>query len=183
VGKTTVLTKTVELLKARGVDVGGMVSLEARRNNVRVGFEIVDLHNGGRGWLAHINGIGPSVGKYHVKLPDLENIGVNAITEATQHCQVVAIDEIGPMELISKQFKHAVTAALENAKPVLAVVHAKAKDSLITLAKQRSDATVYAVTPNNREDLPPLLAEHIWSLLEIECRNYRGEGHRAFSAS
>ena len=81
VGKTTVLIKTVDALKAKGVSVGGMISREAREGNVRVGFEIIDLTNGKHGWLAHINQkSGPQVGKYHVNLADLEKIGAAAIT-------------------------------------------------------------------------------------------------------
>ena len=75
VGKTTVLTKTVDALKAKGISVGGMISREVREGNVRVGFEILDLTNGKRGWLAHVKGLGPQVGKYHVNLDDLDNIG------------------------------------------------------------------------------------------------------------
>ena len=59
VGKTTVLTKTVDALKAKGVSVGGMITREVRKDNVRVGFEIVDLTSGKHGWLAHINGQRP----------------------------------------------------------------------------------------------------------------------------
>ncbi len=67
--KTTVLTKTVDALKAKGFIAGGMISREAREGNVRVGFEIVDLTHGKYGWLAHINQKrGPQIGKYHVNL-------------------------------------------------------------------------------------------------------------------
>ena len=52
VGKTTVLTKTVDALKAKGINVGGMISREVREGGVRVGFEILDLSSGKRGWLA-----------------------------------------------------------------------------------------------------------------------------------
>ena len=55
VGKTTVLIKTVDSLKAEGISVGGMISREAREGNVRVGFEIIDLTNDKHGWLAHVN--------------------------------------------------------------------------------------------------------------------------------
>ena len=109
-----------------------MISREVRKDNVRVGFEIVDLTSGKHGWLAHVNGSGPQVGKYHVNLDDLNNIGAAAITQALEKCSVIAIDEIGPMELFSQKFKQAVTQALESEKLVLAVVHAKAKDPLVT---------------------------------------------------
>lgn len=151
IGKTTVLIKTVDALRAKGISVGGMISREVREGNVRVGFEILDLTNGKHGWLAHVNQkSGPQVGKYRVNLGDLENIGTQAILDAIEKCDVVAIDEIGPMELYSQKFKQAVKQALESQKLVLAVVHAKAKDPLMTLAKQRGDAMIFTVTLDNR---------------------------------
>ena len=152
VGKTTVLIKVVDSLKVKGVSVGGMISREAREGDVRVGFEIIDLTNGKHGWLAHVNQKGgPQVGKYHVNLQDLDNIAATAITEAVDRCEVVAIDEIGPMELFSQKFKQAVKQALESKKLVLAVVHAKAKDPLINAAKQRADAEIFTATLANRD--------------------------------
>ena len=162
VGKTTVLIKAVDALKAQGVSVGGMISREAREGNVRIGFEIMDLTNSKHGWLAHVNQrTGPQVGKYHVNLQDLENIGAKAITEAMEKCDAVAIDEIGPMELFSQKFKQAVKQALESKKLVLAVVHAKAKDPLIGEAKQRADAEIYTVTMANRDDMPSKITRAI----------------------
>ncbi len=43
IGKTTILLKTVTILKERGLNVGGMLSREVRENGARVGFEILDL--------------------------------------------------------------------------------------------------------------------------------------------
>jgi nucleoside-triphosphatase len=158
VGKTTVLTKTVDALKAKGVNVGGMISREVRECNVRVGFEILDLTNGKHGWLAHVNGLGPQIGKYHVNLDDLDNIGTTAITQALEKCDAVAIDEIGPMELFSEKFKQAVVQALGSKKLVLTVVHGKAKDPLVTQVKRRVDAEIFNVTFSNREKLLEQLA-------------------------
>lgn len=102
VGKTTVLLKTVEALKAKGYNVGGMISREARVGGTRVGFEILDLTSSKHGWLAHVNQkSGPQVGKYRVNLEDLDEIGAEAIKKAVENFDVVAVDEIGPMELFS----------------------------------------------------------------------------------
>ena len=162
IGKTT-LIKAIELLKARGVSVGGMISREVREGGVRVGFEIVDLTSGKHGWLANINQQGgPKVGKYHVNLEDLEGIGAKTITEAVEKCSVVAVDEIGPMELYSPKFKQAVKRAFDSGKPVMAVVHAKAKDPLVTQVKRRIDAQIFNVTFSDREKLPELLTIKAW---------------------
>jgi nucleoside-triphosphatase len=167
IGKTTVLSKVVETLKTRGVSVGGMISQEVREDDARVGFEIVDLGTGKRGWLAHVNQkTGPRVGKYRVNIADLEEVGVKAIEVAKVNCAVVAVDEVGPMELFSPRFKEAVKDVLEISKVVLATVHAKAHDSLITQAKQRSDAELFAVTLANRDGLAQLLIKKILSSLE-----------------
>jgi nucleoside-triphosphatase len=166
VGKTTVLTKTVEALKAEGIGVGGMISREAREGKMRVGFEILDLTSNKHGWLAHINQrTGPQVGKYHVNLEDLENIGATAIVEAAEKCDVIAIDEIGPMELFSQKFKQAVKQALESRKVVLAVVHAKARDQLINEVKRREDAEIFTVTLINRDSLSEELIKRALEIL------------------
>ena len=69
VGKTTVLIRVVEGLRARGITVGGMISNEVRENGIRMGFEIFDLTNGKRGWLSHVNQrSGPRVGRYLLAL-------------------------------------------------------------------------------------------------------------------
>jgi nucleoside-triphosphatase len=119
VGKTTVLMKTVNALKERGIRVGGMISREVREGGTRTGFKILDLTSSRRGWLAHINQkSGPQVSKYRVNIEDLNAIGAQAVTEAVEKCEVVAIDEVGPVELFSERFKEAVRKALESHKPV-----------------------------------------------------------------
>jgi nucleoside-triphosphatase len=166
IGKTTVLIKAVDALKAEGISVGGMVSRETREGNTRVGFEIIDLAKGKKGWLAHVNQkTGPQVGKYHVNTIDLENIGVQAIVDATEKSYAIAIDEIGPMELFSQEFKQAVKKALESGKPMLVVVHAKARDPLITYAMQRDNSELFTIKLVNRESLSQQLCEKVLSVL------------------
>ncbi len=65
------------------------------------------------------------------------------------------------MELYSRKFKQAVAQALESKKLVLAVVHAKAKDPLITEAKAREDAEIFVVTDSNRDSLPQLIKNQL----------------------
>jgi nucleoside-triphosphatase len=155
VGKTTMLTKTVDALKMKGVRVGGMVTREVRKDNVRVGFEILDLTSDKHGWLANVNGqSGPQIGKYHVNLNDLDNVGAAAITQALEKCDVIAIDEIGPMELFSQKFKQTVTQSLEGKKLMLIVVHGKAKD-----------AEIFNVTFSNREKLTEQLAKKVLEMI------------------
>ena len=169
VGKTTVLTKAVSILKDKGYGVGGMISREVREGGVRVGFEVVDLSSQKRGWLAHVNQkTGPHMGKYRVNLEDLENIGAKAINYAVENCEVVAIDEVGPMELFSEKFKDATRKALESTKIVIAVVHWKAQDKLINDAKNMKETETHTVTLENRDALSEIIALKAIKALKTE---------------
>lgn len=154
VGKTTLLLKIVDILRAKGYSVGGMVSREVRSREARIGFKILDLADGNHGWLAHINQkTGPQVGRYRVNLEDLDNVGAEAVLKAVRKCDIVAVDEIGPMELFSEKFKLAVKEALKSEKLLVGVVHWKARDQLVDTVKRREDSEIFTVTPENRATL------------------------------
>ncbi len=159
-GKTSVLLKIIDVLKAGGYSVGGMVSREVRTRGARVGFEILDLSNSRRGGLAHVNQKhGPRIGKYRVNLEDLDSIGAEAIANAVKNADVVAIDEIGPMELYSERFREAVRRAVESRKLVIGTIHWKVMGTLIGEVRARVDAEIYKVTYENREYLPRMIIE------------------------
>ena len=180
VGKTTVLLRVVEALKAKGYSVGGMLSREVRSGGVRVGFEVLDLSNDKRGWLAHVNQpSGPQVGKYRVNLEDLNSIGAEAIVKAAESLDVVVIDEVGPMELFSERFREAVKRAVESGKVVVGVVHWKARDRLIEEVKAREDTEIITVTSENRNKLHEIIIEKIQTILQKEKWKTYGTTKRA----
>jgi nucleoside-triphosphatase len=154
VGKTTLLLRVVEALKAEGYSVGGMVTSDVRKSGARVGFEVADLSNGSRGWLASVHEErGPQVGKYRVNIDDLNDVGVKAILKACEKLDVVIVDEIGPMELFSEKFREAVKKAVESKKLVISTIHWKMSSQLIDSVKKREDAEIFIVTNENREHL------------------------------
>jgi nucleoside-triphosphatase len=162
VGKTSVLRRTVKALKSRDYAIGGMICREVREGGVRVGFEIMDLSTGQRGWLAHIDQpTGPKIGKYHVNLTDLDVIGAGSILDAIQTADILAIDEIGPMELLSTTLSNAILKAVESSKPMLGTIHYRLNNSLIESIKMREDTEILTVTYENRENLHNLIANKI----------------------
>jgi len=167
VGKTTVLLRVVDSLKAKGYDVRGMISREVREQGTRVGFEIKDLYTGQKGWLSHVRqSSGPQVGKYRVNLEDLKNIGVNSILNATKNADVIVVDEIGPMELFSQDFKDAILQAVNSTKPVLGTIHFKAQNPLVNAIKARNDAEIFEVTQESRKSIHNLIITKILKILQ-----------------
>ena len=152
IGKTTLISKIITILKEKAVDVGGMITLERREGGTRVGFEIIDLTNSRRAWLAHINQKqGPIIGKYRVNMENLNIIGAQAISDAVEKCDVVVVDEIGPMELLSDEFRKAIEKTLSCEKLFIATVHQKARDHIIDELKERYEAETIILTRENRE--------------------------------
>ena len=144
VGKTTLFFKVVDALKKKGVKVGGFYCPEVREAGVRVGFKMVDLETGKWEWLARVDTKSDiKVGKYYV-LHDAEKI-VEQLSRRIQGYNVIAIDEIGPMELSLPKVKEFIEASLSSDKHVFAVVHRK--------VRLKGDYN-FTVTIENRDSLP-----------------------------
>ena len=151
IGKTTIVLGVADALRKAGVATGGMLSREVLEGGVRVGFEVLDLSTGRKGWLARVGrSTGPRVGKYRVDLEGLEEVGAKAIAEAVERSNVVVVDEVGPMELFSQEFKRSVEKALRSQKSLIGSIHWRARDPLIEEMRSRPDARIHEVTVQNR---------------------------------
>jgi len=167
VGKTTLLLHVVDNLKTKGYKVGGMTSSEVREQGTRIGFEIVNLQTGQKGWLAHIRQrVGPQVGKYRVNLDDLKNIGADSILNAIENADITVVDEIGPMELFSQAFKDAIQRAVDSGKPLLGTIHFRAQDPLMNAIRKRDDVEIIEVTVENRGSINSLITAKILKILQ-----------------
>lgn len=159
VGKSTVVAAVVLKLKSAGVIVGGCSTAERKAKGARVGFEVLNLTDGTRGVLAAVAGVlGPRVGRYRVNLADLSAVGAAGLTKAAASSELIVIDELGPMELVSPEFRKAVRACIDSGKTILAVVHERLDDDLLLEMKSSARETI-VVTPEGRNDVPEALAK------------------------
>lgn len=152
VGKSTLVAKVTSGTKLR---VGGVLARDRRYKDRRTGFELLDLSTGMVGILADESGDGPQLGKYRVHLDDLDLIGAQAVENALG-CDLIVVDEVGPMELSSHRFVLAVEKAIASPKPMLVVLHQWSNHRLAK--KIRSTFKVYTVTRENREALAEEIA-------------------------
>ena len=145
-GKTTLVA---EAAAAVGRRAGGFYTREIRTEGRRVGFEVVTL-DGRRGRLAHAGVKGPyRVGRYGVDLESFEAVGVDALERAVREKDLILIDEVGKMELLSDPFRRAVEAAVNSGKPVLAAVML-GPDPWVDRFKAHPEARLIFLTPENR---------------------------------
>jgi nucleoside-triphosphatase len=159
VGKTTAVIRVTRALKERGIKVGGIVSRELRTNNMRIGFEFIDLTTNDRNVLASITGNGPKVGKYFVNLAGCR-FAAERLTNAIRNSEVIICDEIGPMELKSRDFIDSVKHLLDADKKVIVVVHQKLQHLLIDEFRNKSSLLIN-VDLENREKVNQILLDRL----------------------
>lgn len=120
-GKTFLIRKIVEEFKDK-IKISGFFTEEIREKGKRIGFKIVDISTGKSGILAGIDIKGPKISKYGVNLKALKEIGIKAIRKESQ---LVVIDEIGAMELLSEKFREEIKNLMNSNKNLLATLHRK----------------------------------------------------------
>lgn len=163
-GKSTIIQQIVRDLKSRGIRIAGLYCPEIRGPEGRLGFKIVELSSGEERILAHVKERGPRVSKYGVNLANLQEMSKKAI-ESLSEADVVVIDEIGPMEVMSPLFRELVRKALNSSKPVLSAIHKRTERGFIAEIKSRKDVEIFEVTPTRREEIAREIKERIETLL------------------
>jgi nucleoside-triphosphatase len=149
VGKTTAIRRVVDRLPAAAA---GFYTQEIRRDGIRLGFEIVTL-SGRQAVLAHVDlPKRQRVGRYGVDTGALVQIGVAAIRQGLASGQLVVIDEIGPMELLSPEFRRAVLEALASPSPVLGTILSR-PHPFGDRIKAMPQVSLLTVTLDNRDGL------------------------------
>ena len=145
-GKTALIKEALARTKLKG---GGFYTQEIRTRGIRQGFRIITL-DGQEAILAHV-GISSSyqVSKYQVDTDALDRVGVSAVRRAVQGFDLIVIDEIGKMELISPQFKEAVTQAINSGKKVLGTIMLNPHPFADEI-KRRPEVETLLVTRDNR---------------------------------
>jgi nucleoside-triphosphatase len=149
VGKTTLIQKIVKAFN-QSLKISGFWTLENREKGRRIGFDIYTT-DGKKGILARIDASHSNhrVGKYKVDINDLENMAIPTLYAKSE---MIIIDEIGKMEIISSEFRKAVLYALENQPRVLATIGYQ-KNIFLKAIKERSDVEMIELTAANRKNV------------------------------
>jgi nucleoside-triphosphatase len=128
-GKTTLFNEIVSDIKKikPNLIIYGFITKEIREKGYRVGFSIENFKKE-KGILAHIDfKNGPTIGKYGVNLKDFENIGIRTLIESLSNNKIdlVAIDEIGRMEMYHPDFLKIVNKIINSSKALIATISYK----------------------------------------------------------
>ena len=118
-GKTSLIKQALAEFGGRA---GGFYTEEIRSQGVRKGFRLVTLE-GQQAIFAHVDIQSLyRVAKYGVDTQRLDQVGISALRQAAEQCQLVIIDEIGKMELFSASFRETVLKIINSGKRLLGTI-------------------------------------------------------------
>jgi len=154
-GKTSLIRQAVARIKG---EVGGFYTEEIRNQGAREGFRLVTL-DGQNAVLAHININSPyRVSKYGVNIDNLDKVGVHALQQAAEECDLIVIDEIGKMELFSSNFRRIVSQIIDSDKQVLGTIMLN-PNPWADAIKLKSRVKIVTVTRTNHPQILEKLLE------------------------
>ena len=162
IGKTTVCRKAATLAAERRFTVAGILSAPRSGPAGARGLDVEDVRRGDRRPLADITGPadGPVIGAWRFHRGGLT--WGDAILAGAAPCDLLVVDEIGPLELVHETgWANAIPALLAGGFQVaLAVVRPALVDVFLRRVAGQRTMTI-TVTPSNRDRLPGDLVAHL----------------------
>jgi nucleoside-triphosphatase len=154
-GKTTLIK---EVCLPYMDKTGGFYTEEIIQNNARLGF-LLKTFDGRQGVLAKKGMKSPhKLNKYGIDINVLENIGADALVKAVKDKELIVIDEIGTMELVSDIFRVSMQECFGSNKRVLATVRFNAQPFTDEIKKMR-DTSVLTLTRDNFAEIKKQVKE------------------------
>lgn len=156
VGKTTLVREVVKRLG--DWRIAGFYTTEVLDSGKRTGFAVVPRRGprklfAGKGWDVPAR---LRVGTYGIKIAEFEKVALPELERAlasdptADPIDLVVIDEIAKMELLSNRFRDLAVRLLDSPTLVLASV-ALHGTGIIRRVKGRTDTVVHRITPQNRD--------------------------------
>ena len=163
VGKSWAIKKIIDHIGRERC--GGFYTEEICDRGARVGFRLVTL-DGQSGIFAHNKSESVvRLGRYGVNLDCLEAIGLVALNQARKTKLLIILDEIGPMQALSRPFQETVLDLLDNHHFLLGTI-AIHPHPWLDMVKQHESVEIFEMTVGNREYIVDQLIARIYSLLD-----------------
>ena len=134
-GKTSWCRQYIDRQRQSGSSVGGILSPAIEKQRQRIGFNVIDLLTDKEVSFARLSRLrrfkgGEVVGDYTISRHGI-SFACRAIKRAVEsRCDLVVVDEVGPLELCGKGLMPAVGSALASPVNVLIVVRSSLEEAL-----------------------------------------------------
>lgn len=182
-GKTTFASSLVRDLREKGIRVGGMMTHEIREHNQRTGFYVQLLSPSGQDQHVELARIGQIKGwtpmsRYSVSMDNIDRVIVPALEETKAQAQVIVLDEVGGMQLLSRCFRSVLDKICALNIPTIITLPEKSHDRKVLELQDsaRREHALIILDKNHRESSQARERERIISLIASHEQSETVEG-------
>lgn len=150
IGKTTILKKIIQMIGE--CNCIGFYTEEVKNDFDRIGFDCVSL-DGKRQRIADVDM--PSdvrIGRYGINIKAFEDFALQTISNFSNRNKIIIIDEIGPIQLLSKKFKQQICNILSSTNCVIGTIFYE-KHPDIDEIKKLPGIEIYSINNENRNTI------------------------------
>ncbi len=162
-GKTTFAKKIVTKLKVQGITVGGFIAEAINKDNIRAGFNLVDIQTDKSIQLCNINGSEKwhKTGQFYFNPEGLE-FGYKLLEpDNLQKAELVIIDEIGHLELNNNGWKKSIDNLLKNSNiPMIWII----RESLVKDVLNKWDirnSKIFNISSNDEKTVFNIISSYM----------------------
>jgi nucleoside-triphosphatase len=155
-GKSTLIKKLVEYLyKTRSFNIQGFLTPEVREHNKRIGFDVEDIHFGNRFPLARIGHYNTrnKLGKYSIFTEKLDLYLSTSVKINEKFSNIFIIDEIGKMELFSKNFEEFIKILFLSDFNIIATIGQKLNHPIKDFVTKLPNLHIFVLNQENQMDV------------------------------
>ena len=162
IGKSTVISKTLEILTAhKQLILGGFFTWHGGNNDPNIYMRPAGKDGGSE--VYHIAGLGKGTGGMVSNIEVFESEGVRLIQNG-KNSDLIIMDELGYLEGGAPGFRQAILDAIGGDSPILGVMRLGDIPWHHEI-KRRHGVTLYGVNEENRDSLPQKLSDILFPLL------------------
>jgi len=154
-GKSTLISKLLDHFRKENLRTRGFLTPEVRKNQKRIGFDILDISTGERVALARKGDFDTPhhLGSYALFIDAFESFLESKLIPECQNADVILIDEIGKMELRSALFERLIRETFIRETPVIATIGLNVRHPIKEAILQQSNVIQYHLERSNFEKI------------------------------
>ena len=155
-GKSTLISRLIEYYTVeKNYKIYGFLTPEVREGGNRIGFDIVDIYSRNTSQLARVGDFSTKyrVGKYHVFIEEFNKYLKTVLDMDKKPIDMIFIDEIGKMELLSIKFQEFIKKIFISNIPILATIGLKLNHPLKNYLLNLPSIKVLNLTKQNSQSI------------------------------
>jgi len=166
-GKSTALNKIISELEKK-YNLVGFITLEIKEDEQRVGFEAVLVNDPAQRRLIasiydNLRPNGKKLGTKWTVFPDELDKILDLITP--EENSIVIIDEIAPMQTVSKKFRDFVVESLKSNNIVVGTIKEINANDFITEVKSDENVEIMELNRENRNEIPQNVVDMVENIM------------------